>query len=1745
MGVLDLGCYECGKDCVDVEFCSDGAQLLGDGARDGSIKLPRSLKVTIHANPDYWGFGGILTSGYLELNQGHYDYFEGFDEDHIGFSLCNDNTLKISKNETRPDVAYRSVYDPDTGQITNYDGVIVEGSGRGGAISYLINREPGQVGAGGTVDFGTCPEIDPTKSFKRFPENFGWANKIHFDTSLYKNLTSAWRMIDYEACYDSEQVVKYDSQVQLDASASNVDYSPRAGHLITCLTSGDGTVFVNTPKQNFQAGSEHVGKFFDPARVTVTGLNALDGLNYNEISGIYGQTCTPKQCLPDGSVAGEYAGNFMNHKTGIYVNSDGDTQAYALYGGTFIRESGGYCHQIAGMHGSGTILTTLLQYTDWSNTGQLSAATGLRAGQTLMLNIDRAHTGLIENWDYENGINTPCQPSFSDGSNTGQMDWLKDANGNVQNLCGLFTIAGVKHYPTGQPFTASNGDYIADFDPYSLVCLAGTWGPEPNNPDKSPGENRIWVSGSDGQWTAANTYDQNTCCGLNALGVDDRFKDLNCDTVYHSDFRRVFNDSTFKIQSNRAPEYRETYDYGTVTPHSNVNGPRKDKSYIGVDAFGSPSGTIEDNGYTSFFPKELPYYGPFNKTDTCDNIKRGEVKLNTTKNKNATCFTKQSTLEVYPDCYTQYHQYQDCEDGELRYKINRVPRLSFVYRGCDYHDSCTFDESGRPYAEPTTIQDLRRGRGGEEIHMFLNLGNAWASTIAECSCDGGGGTEAGLIYHVDVNSPVTFPSFPDFDLRPTEYGCDDQTFQLAQYLRYAIGSADAGGSPDPTSLSGNFCSDVPGLPAACNVRQPYTTYGYIMNLCGKEEMSRRGVVEAFNNLHQSGTCNHLNSVTGCSGLVEPFYRGFEIPAPSPYSTGDFWQVSGLLLEDVILEKTGEVAGYWGLRDTNGALIAPYYQTRSGVFTCPGAGSPSEQGFIDFSDSGNYIDGWPTGNVPFLVQIEAETRCVGCTTSMMETGNLTLNIESLPTSFLHAINHPTDVDGVGHMYGYQHCNYGGFALDTTDTFGCSSGFRENQCLGSYTGYNSIETIVGIGNGTDGDGNSIDNGDKFFQTYGVPHSGETCPLLDNKSITLNSRRLGSSDYGKGWQTGSSGNPYVKIVTALGNSFINQQPAGFRLQRDGYSLYAKFGLGCSDMNVGGEGSEIDLTMPLRMNQAYRDIGTTDAVRVSFGGQGCPGHYPTKLSDEQNSAGEVDLNLVGKLWAVAPEFESLFESLDFNQFKVHAEDSDNIVDGGRIVDLGMSNGMPTLYNIFGLCIGDKIYKHGCFLTDGDPGVTLGSNGGTYTISGVQGMFFGVSGAQCAGLNLCNTCEKTDWPNSSYPDGNVICDPDCAAESDGGYLGMGTGNLDGSPNSAEWNVKPPINYEFNNCFCLCKDPTPFAEFEVTGFNGESILTDAGTSLYPGLGVSAPTAYWYSMSRASTNQNGVVTSGVHFSGLGPFLADLTQPNNPYPAFSLGTVTPEDWFTYSHGVNKEVTGIQHDLVRPRLVTNDSSPGEGCNTLGVKTCATGYDQFGTPHDGCAVDPTNRVNSANCLEPVHNAGWNDFKVKTNVTVNKKACFPETMIVNKVECKEYFGQYPYFDLVVSREYYSHDRTWRRVRDLGDSNGCAKSMVGAYFYPAASGCTGCTPIPYAVPTDLVTPVYEAPCAVHPSTGAHVSQDFQYEAVNASNTGTIQITCQGVCKYQWFGSWNFDAGASTCSCNCSPPSSPGSTMGEIGYGTCS
>ena len=1875
MGHLSSGCHTCGKDCIDVEFCSEGASFDNDGK---GIKLPKNLKVKIIANPDYWGFSGVLTSGYVTFNQGHYDYFEGYDENWWGTATCEDGSTQASRNEKRPDVTYRSVFDPDTGLTTHYDGTTVEDTGRGGAVSYLINRAPGQVGAGGTEDLGTCPEIDPTKSFKRFSENFGWANKINFDTSLFKNMTGAWRMVNYETCYDESNIVRYDSPGQLDGvgqlhsgpDPTNttgvvtgvIDYAPHAGHLTTCnnvetekqalydcsgSVTGYETLLITSgsrPKQNLNPGSLHYGKYYDPARITVTGLNYLD--RSREAQSEFGETCARKQCLPDGSVASEYAGNFMIHETGTYEDSDGDTQTYRLYGGGVARNSGGYCHDLAGMRGSGTILTTWLQYTDWANGGARTAATGLKTGQTIMINIDRAQTGLIQNWDYENGINNPCQPSFPDGSNTGQMDWLKDVNGNVQNLCGFFTIAGVKHYPTGRPAYTSLGNYITNFEPCSQVCLAGTWGPKPNDPDIAwYGGDRLWVSGIDGQWTAMGTHDPSTCCGLSAYGVDEQFKTLHCDVTYHSDFRRVFNDSKFKLQSNRTPANRHTYDYGTVYPHANVDGAREDKTYIAVDNDGNPRGTLsvegDTTGYTSTFPRKLPYYGVFYDVDTCDSETRGGQKINFSKSNNATCFTKKSTLDVFPDCYTQYIKYAVCDTTptEYKYKLNRVPRLSFVYRGCDFDDSCAYDESGRPYSEPTSIEDLRRGRGGEEIHMYINLGEAWSSTIKMCSCDAGG-FEEGSIYHVGVDSPVTFPSFPDFDLNPSGYGCDDDTFQLANYLRYSIGSVDAGSSPDAGQLPRGFCDDVPKLAESCNVRQPYTTYGYMMNLCGKQGRQKRKIIEAFNDIHQSGTYTHLNP-TGVD-IDEPMYRGFIVPEPQGYTNGPRWQTSGALHEEYITETIGATGGYWGLRDVNGALIAPYYKTESGEFRCPGAENPEVTGFLNFSDSGNYIHGWPTTGVPFLIQIEAETRCVGCTTSMMEPENLNLNIQSLPTKYQHQLSHTAAASTlVGGMYGYQHCNQGGITLDATETFSCATGFYDNYCYGAYTGYEGPDFMPRVEPADGG------KGDLYYREYGVPHTGETCPLQDGLDLTLYSYKLGSSPYPKGWQTratsltfsgcytgvrndvtgisnivsgdscskegndgvklyesGFSNSPYVKLNTDLTTNFLNEAPAGYRLRADGMTVYGKFGLGCNDMNVGGDGSQIDLTMPINMQTAYLDIASADAVRVSYGGQGCPGHYPTKLSDNRDGYGRAaaDLLLYGRFWAVAPEYEELFEAIDPHMLRQHAETSDDILTGGRIQTLTDSNGRST-YNIFGLCVGDRIYKHGCFLKNGDAGVTMGTNGGTITINGVDGMFFGVSGAACVGRTLCNTCDKTDWyasgsdtyedgtPSSGYLAGNIICDPECTDGTEAGFIGYV--DKSGIP---LWNAKTPLNYEFNNCYCKCKDPVVFAYYEVTGTSGQ--LSPA-SGLWTGVGPDDPNAYWDSMTRAATKNTGVngcspTNTGQVAGGdpsacnaLGPFMINTGPPNHPNIAYTLGDVEPEDWFSYSHGVNKLVTGITHDLVPPRMNQQNTAPGEGCNTLTVKTCDTGHIQDGSnriPYDGgCNSDPTNRTDTANCKDPIYNTLFNRSGVKTNVAVNRKACFPETMTVNAIECKTHYttgtphwsnsgqltsgeiiptgtgtnsgvtgsGTFTYYDLVVSREFYSHDRTWKTVKDVGGGNACANYLVGAYFAAApdpADGdleCTGCTPIPYAVPSDLVTPVAEAACSVHPSTGTHVNQDFVYRIVGASETGTMEIRCDGVCKYTWLGSWQFNSSTSTCACSCSPPASGGASMGAIGDGTCS
>ena len=108
-------CYSCGKQCINVEFCSEGG-----GSYEQGVSLSRNIKVSITANPEFWGFGGVLISGVAQYTNGYYDFFDGHDEDHLGYKTCDGVTYGPFRNEQRPDVFFRSVYDPDTGKSKHY-----------------------------------------------------------------------------------------------------------------------------------------------------------------------------------------------------------------------------------------------------------------------------------------------------------------------------------------------------------------------------------------------------------------------------------------------------------------------------------------------------------------------------------------------------------------------------------------------------------------------------------------------------------------------------------------------------------------------------------------------------------------------------------------------------------------------------------------------------------------------------------------------------------------------------------------------------------------------------------------------------------------------------------------------------------------------------------------------------------------------------------------------------------------------------------------------------------------------------------------------------------------------------------------------------------------------------------------------------------------------------------------------------------------------------------------------------------------------------------------------------------------------------------------------------------------------------------------------------------------------------------------------------------------------------------------
>lgn len=930
MGELSKNNYSIAKNCINTQFCYDG------GSIDSSqVSLPKTLKVKIIANPDYWGFGSlesnVLVSGYATFGNGYYDFFDGFQPDHLGTKVCGRTLVGEFKNEQRPDVGYRSVYDDETGRL-HYNGTTSNDVMRGGGEVYLIDRT-----ATKTTDQNSCDETDPQDVFKKTPDNYGYGNKILLSDDVFKNITGGWRLNSCTNCY-----------------ATGIINDLR----FTCCSGSGG---LNSPKQHILF-DENFGQYYDPAR-----KRCLSPRYSGEI-----------ECNPDGTTPDEFSGQLIS------VSRD---------------------------TGISPFLTAQLSYFG-------SAASGLRNGQQLL---------------------------------------IIDSGSQFYNAYYIFDVSH------------SGNTYVK---------LNGTFGTE----------NISYTAGSGDKWIALGTLDPESCCGGAALGVDNTTKFPNKQPVYHVDIPKIFNNAKNNIYSNRGK-----YQAGS---------PRVARNYVatsGSGEFAIPS--IIDGAPEN--PRLLPYFGPYYEVDNQDKALRFFNDSNTITHKNYTCYTKSQSLQIFPDCLTQSYEYLSCEQTSKHYQIN-VPRLAFVYRPCNYNDVCTFS-GGLPLTAggsgmPSSLDDLRRGFGGQEVVMYINLGDAWGKEIKRtpCSCIGvPPGTQPPEV--VVIKSPITYPCFMKYDLNPSGYGCQDPAWYV--YAKNYLGITETGN-----------CG-IAAYYDACWKKQPYTTYGFIRNLCGHETHNRKEVIQSLANIHNGA----FTDVAGNSGIIssEPMYINFVVPADqvgSGYPVGNCTSVSeeirksgGFTYDDGVCLSGNKP--YWGLTDNDGRLAYPYFPTKisSGVIPC--TTPPVYQKYVDFDNQFAFSGGFPKEGVPFLIEIDHEDYCVGCSTSQLEVKDHHITIESLSTQFYHGNGQVTgfeSYDDLIYKYGFNHCKYPGAAV--TPTYDANSDtWRVSVC----------------------DGSSFINQSSALQALSAPYTGETCDCIGNGiTTTLFTHPLIGTNIPKYWSSSGVNNSYVKF-------------------------------------------------------------------------------------------------------------------------------------------------------------------------------------------------------------------------------------------------------------------------------------------------------------------------------------------------------------------------------------------------------------------------------------------------------------------------------------------------------------------------------------------------------------------------------------------------------------------------------------------
>ena len=1693
MGDLYKDVYSAAQNCINTSFCLDG------GSFDSTnISLPRSLKIRVVANPDFWGFGTLadntLIEGWGTFNEGYFDFFDGHDPDHSSLKTCGNTTTGPYTNEQRPDVSYRSVYDPEKGD-KHYANGVEDGIVRGGAESYLLDR------GGNTGDGASCDTTSPTNVFKTNPAGYGIAPKILFDNNIYKNITGAWRINECSGCY---------TQPSGGNDLRNLDCS-------------------GAPKQHIQ-GDENFAELYDPFR-----NRCVSDKYYNSDVGESG-------CNSDGEIAGQYAGTISS----------------------IVRDTG---------------ISPFLKYTFQYDGG---AASGIFNGKTIGITATSGDGGALTFFDVQHGA----------GSTTA--------------------------YVVG----SSGADNYSNLD--------------------------------SGNWTLFNSYDPNTCCGGAAYSVDPELMNLTNSPVYHIDIGRVFNNPKNKIYSNRIDR---TYNGLTVEPEVPKGTIHTDKKYIAVNEDGNAilveSGAIYevdiscqtdvwsatgdyiyklDGQYSTesgigaealatdsgFFPlnaKTLPYYGRFDVTDRFDYTERSNEYGNRQTNRNATCYTKQGSLSVYPDCLTQYTQYTSC-DPKTKYTLNNVPRIALVYRGCDFNDPCSFDDSGRPWTagasgHPSGMNDLIRGFGGQEIQMYVNLGTARGAEIKRepCCCLPPPCPGTSPPEFVQVPSPVTFPCFPKFDLRPSEYGCQDP-----QYFLHVM--SKLGLDTDPSGLCGDPYYD------ACDPIQPYTTYGYIRNLCGKETNSRRDVIDSLASKLHTGDYDDLNHE---DNTVEPMYVSFEPDtpdccSPSGWPVGseecdpgliDFTTYGEGASGELVVDATGGitfnitaagsgyafgggvltiptttldpeqrfdltfgtaetglssitstpgtgtpfnttipltivaggsgVAGsggfsynacnssgmvhYWGLTDTQGRLALPYFRTQSAAATVCGKNAG---GYIDYNEISTLASGWPKDQVPFLVEIDHEEYCSSCETTQMPTGNLVLTVESLSPEFAHNIRSETNDTPYG-IYGWNHCKYPGISLTpqynaTTDTW---------------------------------DKDFCESGDGFAETYGQPNNGDTCDCADGFSTTMIPRVLEGTDAPIGYiSSGSiSDDGNINSYSQFGNCSLagwSPTPRDFvggacennsDLMGD-HIVYMKASLSCADPYASF------------WNAGYSEY-YTDGDNPLESIYGCNGGCATSFP-APNSAPNLDLDFYYVRSSLASVFESLSDKAIFNNpdflknglvFAPTVDDRwgdfGNFTCGSNTVSVtgldictggvggecceysaaspdSLEDYLTHIYCINGNtgkytasvnltpCVGSRVVlyapsrwkkgiynryhgnsdvkfsnpsanqpphtqdqidagaqRSGCQSNSIFPGLATGSafsdlcfisNSGSYKDHYVQ-MLLSYSGGDLSAVTAyrfedctLNGPDETRCCNSYSPQNNAVIQNEC-------YLNTRMGCKRGL--FSESDIIFDVTYsELTN---------PVTSVKTTGWYGDiefPVVTPGGSDN------SYELLWWSGENIPGIGNIGPLPYGTPIA----YRYDDTDITTLHPdANAYTSISVENACNYHTGPNRHAY-VGAELMEPFRPNGIDVDLGTANQLTPITCEVGK-QFGS------ISASNSYYSS-CGVPYPFDTYSGG-IGSGVRVNKKACWPEVMTVHKIEC-ESSG----YKLHVSREYFEHDRTWYQVvADLnivprlglidGGETSARYSCEETYAPTCADPGTGVSPtnldlyfaLKMMTPSDSVTPVYPDVCA--------------------------------------------------------------------------